>query len=290
MKKLLHSRIVTILLGLAGLSALILLSTAIGDLTFTPPEPFSLGLPSYPVSSGQTPSLSIPAWKYFSFFFLLLLIISLVALLIDPALRKRILRLLLRLAIFIILMLVISNLMQKNGNSLQFNDAKGTGAAPASTIIETTTLPEYAQPQINPWLVYGVTFCILLGTALLGRMFYERQKKKGGTDTTGQVAIIVREALEALQQESGWDDAVIKAYIRMNEVVYAERGMIRQPGNTPGEFALRMEKLGLPREAIHTLTGLFEDVRYGGKAPGNTERERAGEALNAILHACGRQA
>jgi len=81
----------------------------------------------------------------------------------------------------------------------------------------------------------------------------------------------------------------VQAYIRMNEVVVAERGLIRQPGSTPSEFAHRMERIGLPAEAVRALTGLFEGVRYGAKTSSPAERDLAAAALKAILHHCGRK-
>ena len=79
----------------------------------------------------------------------------------------------------------------------------------------------------------------------------------------------------------------MRAYVRMNEAVSSARGLVRQPAATPSEFSARMEQAGLPGEAARALTGLFEQVRYGGQSASPQDRDLAAAALNAILRACG---
>jgi hypothetical protein len=122
---------------------------------------------------------------------------------------------------------------------------------------------------------------------LIGWFIYTRRPKLGQALSMAEIAGIAREAREGLQEGQDWDDAIVRCYVRMNEIVTQERGLVRQLGNTPAEFALRMERAGLPGEAVRTLTRLFEGVRYGGKTTSPAERDLAAAALSAILHYCG---
>jgi Domain of unknown function (DUF4129) len=56
---------------------------------------------------------------------------------------------------------------------------------------------------------------------------------------------------------------------------------------TPGEFATRLEQAGLPSDAVHRLTHLFERVRYGGHRSATPEVNEAVACLTTILQYCG---
>jgi hypothetical protein len=147
--------------------------------------------------------------------------------------------------------------------------------------------PEFSPPQVNPWVGFLTSFAITLGLVALAWFIASRRPKKRPVPILVDLAGIAREALADLESGQNWDDAIVAAYVRMNEVVTEERGLIRQPGTTPSEFAVRMEQAGLPGEAARVLTRLFEQVRYGGQTSTRQERDLAAAALSAILRACG---
>lgn len=76
----------------------------------------------------------------------------------------------------------------------------------------------------------------------------------------------------------------------MSEAVSRKRGLLRSTAMTPSEFARRLERAGLPGEAVGRLTGLFEAVRYGGRTSSQREINEAVSCLTAILHYCGEAA
>ncbi len=103
-----------------------------------------------------------------------------------------------------------------------------------------------------------------------------------------QIANIARQTLKGLEEGQPWDDIIVACYVKMTRVVEQERGLLRQVAMTPAEFALKLERAGLPGEAVRTLTHLFEEVRYGARQQASREqRDLAVASLHAILRACG---
>ena len=76
----------------------------------------------------------------------------------------------------------------------------------------------------------------------------------------------------------------------MSDAVSRNRGLFRAKAMTPAEFARRLERAGLPGDAVRRLTRLFEAVRYGGRKSSQKEINEAVSCLTAILHYCGEAA
>ncbi len=289
MKKLLGCKVTIVFLALGGLVALILLSAALREFSFRPAEPFSF---DFGQTAPQLPSttageeLPLPLWKIVLFSGLFLVIFLTLLLMLDPEIRKRLLLRLFRLILTMAALWLALSYAYEQGNLQQTLDLllAGGSAAPTSPQVPS---PVYVPPQLSPWLVFAVSFGIALALILTGWFIYTRRPVAGRTVSLEELAGIAREARAGLQEGRNWDEAIVRCYVRMNEVVTQERGLVRQLGNTPAEFALRMERAGLPGEAVRTLTGLFEAVRYGGKTTGPAERDLAAAALSAILHSCG---
>jgi hypothetical protein len=73
----------------------------------------------------------------------------------------------------------------------------------------------------------------------------------------------------------------------MSATVSRRRDLARPVAVTPTEFALQLENAGLPGPAVHQLTTLFEQVRYGAKPSTEHDMQSAVDCLTTILHACG---
>ncbi len=290
MKKLLEPKSRVLLLSIAGLVALALLSAVLRNLTFRPPEPFGFNFSQFLVRPSSIISVGneIPLWRYLLFGLLLLAIVAIIVFFMDPELRKRFLQRMLRFILSMIAIWWALSYAYDRGALKQILNTTTEAGAPAVAEGSQVPTPIYVPPQINPWLVFGISFVIGLALVVLAWFIYTRRMEKGAHLGLVAVADIAREALEGLQDGHDWDDAIVKAYIRMNEVAEVERGLMRQPSVTPREFAQRMERMGLPGDAVRTLTGLFESVRYGGRTSTQTERDLAAAALSAILHSTGR--
>jgi hypothetical protein len=287
MNRLLGSKIIIVLLAIGGLLALTLLAAALRDFSFRPAEPFSFNVGQLPpllrpIGQGQ----ELPGWKILLFGGLLLVVFVVLMLLLDPEIRKRLLRRLFRFFMTMLALWLAMNYAYEHGHLKLTLDLFLAGG-PSASDTPATVFPEYVPPQINPWLVFAVSFGIALVLVLLAWLIYTRRPGAGRAFSMDEIAGIAREAQSGLQEGRNWDDAIVRCYVRMNEVVTQERGLVRQLGTTPAEFALRMERAGLPGEAVRTLTHLFENVRYGGQTTGPAERDLAAAALAAILHDCG---
>jgi len=73
----------------------------------------------------------------------------------------------------------------------------------------------------------------------------------------------------------------------MSDVVADKQKLRREVAMTPQEFALRLERAGLPGDAVRRLTHLFEMVRYGDRKSAPKDINEAVSCLNTILHYCG---
>jgi hypothetical protein len=72
----------------------------------------------------------------------------------------------------------------------------------------------------------------------------------------------------------------------MTDVLQQKRGLKRRIYITPSEFAVVLEKIGLPADAVRRLTALFERVRYGGKHSTRKDIDEAIACLSEIVEAC----
>ena len=277
------------MLSIAGVLGMALLSSALRDLTFQPPVPFTLDfapvapIPPTIISVGS----AIPVWRYFLFAVALLFILAVIVFLLDPELRKNVLKRLAQVAVTVVVVWWVMSKAVDHSALKPLLDGDQEAAGGAAAVTKQTVPPVYIPPHINPWLIFAVSFAIGLALVLFAWFVYTRRPKPSASGDLQEVAAIARQALIELEPGRNWDESILRAYIRMNEVVFAQRGLVRQPANTPAEFALRMEQMGLPPEAVRSLTNLFEGVRYGGLTSSKVERDLAASALSAILHYCG---
>lgn len=159
------------------------------------------------------------------------------------------------------------------------------GMEQASEVVVTP--PPYIPPVVPPWLIYLASLLVVLFFAGIGFWLYRFfQPPKHQLQNLARAA---RSALKDLSTGRDWDDTVIQCYARMSEALVQERGLHRQQGMTPQEFASRLEQAGLPSDPVRRLTRLFEKARYGGRKSSREDVNEAVTCLTAILHAVGAQ-
>jgi hypothetical protein len=95
-----------------------------------------------------------------------------------------------------------------------------------------------------------------------------------------------QEAVEALHAGADVKDIIIRLYLQMSQILEDERGIQRGAAMTPDEFEGSLIRLGFPPEPVHTLTWLFEQVRYGAQWLGEAEQRQAQGSLGAIIAHC----
>lgn len=277
-----------LLMGLAGLVALDFVAASLVNLRFEPARPFSFEWqPGGPVAESPSLETDTSILEFIIYSYLFIVFISLIISLFRPELRKMLFKKLAQLAVFALAAYLLM--------SVQFPMDEGEVVSTIEPAPQTSAgnLPgindAFAPPQVNSWVQFAISFGITLGLVFaLGWLALRlTAKKPQGGFILDEIATIARKTLREFESGQNWDEVIINCYIRMSEVASEQRGIYRQAAMTPLEFATKMEKAGLPAEAVRTLTNLFDEVRYGGRKADVQQRDLAVAALNAILMACG---
>lgn len=213
-------------------------------------------------------------------------------LILSPEARKQFIRDVLRmLPIVLLLWFLMANRTGRQAMQnmeLQFNKDVANEMYPA---------PEGQPPEFKAdppdWVVTLTSVAIATAiTGVLVSVVYfiwrERLRKMALLKPLDDVAREAQAAIDAIQAGGDLRDVIIRAYFEMGKVISENRNITRGHDMTPHEFEVFLENRGLPREAIHQITSLFESVRYGAVVPGRQEESQAISSLNAIINACRR--
>jgi hypothetical protein len=291
-KKFLDHKVWVILAAAIAIMALILLAAGLENMRFQPGVPLSRGeTTAIQVSLEKTLNeiANIPLWKQVVFWILVLLLIIIIAAMFSPEMRKRLIRYFLRLALFTLALFYIV----KNYRSLfpRLNLASGLLAESGPATGLGSTQEVFTPPHLSSGLLYLISLGSILllgGLAFLARRWWMKvQSVRSNSHPLVDLAEIVRDSLDDISSGRDWEAVIIKCYTRMNNVVGARRGVQRRKDTTPGEFSIRLEQAGLPGEAVHRLTHLFEEARYGARQANQMEVNEAIACLDSVLTACG---
>ncbi|MDX1377558.1 MAG: DUF4129 domain-containing protein, partial [Anaerolineales bacterium] len=295
MRALLEKKPLIVLLAILALGALTVLSVSLRNVSFNDPQPVGWADDASMTADGGVgtpvrPLIRISSELQIGLFVSLLVLSGLVSLLISAEARKRFLRLLFRLALtYWVLMYVLRNYSDL---LTIFNPGMLNELAPAGTGEEAAELPPaiFTPPQPTPLLSYMVSVLIVLVVGfVLWRVYliWKRRYPSGSSKTLENLARIARQSLKDLTAGNDSTDVILKCYSRMSDVVANKKNMHRGMSVTPAEFAVNLERSGLPGHAVKRLTRLFESVRYGGRKAGPTEINEAVVCLTSILQYCG---
>jgi hypothetical protein len=291
--KSLTPRTKTLIFAGIALLALILLASTLNGLTFSegtrlefPAIAPQVTDPGIPPGWGRTlitilRLLIIVGWLVLPFYIILVIVSK------DE--RKRLLR---TLAVFLPLMFVLYLLSTKkltgsreqeaspfNFNLNDLQQGQSGAAAP---------MPVFQAPPA--WVTTAVTIAIAVAIALLvlgvGYAIWRRTRKEEPEPIDIRIENQAQAALEALQSGADLRDVILRCYLQMVEALKEYRGIQRDRDMTPREFEDYLERRGLPQQPVRDLTGLFEQVRYGGLMPGLQAERQAVASLSAIVSAC----
>jgi hypothetical protein len=92
-------------------------------------------------------------------------------------------------------------------------------------------------------------------------------------------------ALASLRQGKPLADVVLRCYADMEQTLRTTRGIERRQAMTVREFEQQLFQIGLPVQAVTTLTRLFEAVRYGRYTPQPEDQSLAVHSLTQIVAA-----
>jgi hypothetical protein len=280
-----------IFLSLLALGALIVLAVGLRDISFRDAQPFSReqrdASRSVPLDMLNAVT-DIPFWTQVSIFALLLGMTALIAILLSPELRKRLIKIVIRAALTCWALYLLLTRYKDLLANIGLNP-KAAGMVPL-TASNGAPIPEFTPPQTVSLAAYIVSFGIALFLAFILWKAYVFWKELAGSDSDlslEKIAKIARTSLKDISSGRDSSDVIMNCYYRMSDVVADKQRLNRGAGMTPSEFALRLEQSGLPGEAVRTLTRLFERVRYGDHRSDPAEVKEAVTCLTSILHYCG---
>jgi hypothetical protein len=275
-----------LLLAVLALGALTVLAISLNEVPFREGQHFgrqeTRTVEFFPEDYGQV-WVEVPLWKQIIVWGLVGLLVVLIALLLSPEMRRRLLRILIRVAVtaWALYFLIKRGIIGPN--------LFGGGEAPPSqdTVVP---LPVFEPPQVSPTFSYLISFAIALLWLLIIWILYRGWKRYVSLNTKkplDEIAKIARSSLNDLTSGRNSSDVIINCYLRMSDVVSSTRHLYRNTAMTPHEFALHLEQAGLPGDAVTRLTRLFEGVRYGNRKSGPQDINEAVSCLKTILHYCG---
>lgn len=278
-----------------GLVSLVLLAGAIKNIEFQPAELFGSPAKIGPIQIGYLGTIieeaaDVPFWKQLAFWGILFVVVLLVASVLRPELRKKLVLMFIRLAIStLVILYLVKNNPELFGGIL---DQLTLADRPADNA-QTTGLPVpvFQPPQVSGWFSYAVALGLVLLVAVLiwwlnlqWRRIKELTTSRKPLD---ELARIARESLQELKSGGNFENAIVECYARMSSTLEKKRGLYRETAMTPREFAVCLSRAGLPREPVEKLTRLFEAARYGSQRAGQTEIDEAVSSLNSIMQYCG---
>jgi hypothetical protein len=227
-------------------------------------------------------------WKLVVLISLTVLMILLVGLLLSAELRKRAFRVLIRTALTVF---AVYYLLKNYGDRfLLLPQLFANQPVQPAEAVNAPPPPTFQPPQVSPFFSYLVSFGFAFVLIVLMWILYRAWRKYVVTHTPkplNEIARIARASLQDLSSGRDSSDVIINCYLRMSDVIADKRKLQRDIAMTPQEFALRLERSGVPGDAVRRLTRLFEIVRYGDRKSAPKDVTEAVHCLNTILHYCG---
>jgi hypothetical protein len=285
MKKFLHSKNAILILGGGSILVIIYMIASLAGLDLKPATPFAIFRETKALASGGLPPLN--GIGYLIVFFVALLVIIFIFL--PPDQKKKFL---FGLALLVLAGGLIFLLFSQAGAGRRMEPPLDTPLGmvrtlsyqPAETPAPPVTPSVFIPPQVSFLTSYMIAlmFILVIGCFWIW-LVWRRRKMRAPYD---ELAEIARSALDDIVAGRDWGDTILNSYQRMNYAVAEWRGLHRQVGMTPAEFADHLVSAHLPGEAVHRLTVLFECVRYGEKKPTSADIQEAVGCLTAILDYC----
>jgi hypothetical protein len=281
-----NKTIALILFGIT-LLGLIVLAAGISRLEFQPGERFSL--PQQDIRNENQPSnmdwidTVLTIARVFLGLSVLLMPFYILYLIFTRQGRQDLVRLIPRLVGFVILLLIISRLPLASWFEEEVLSENGIG--PGNEMFAPAPVAEFAA---NPptWIInlVGVVLALVI-TGIAGMVILNRKRKPVDYRPFERLADEAEEAIQSLYAGKDLRETIIRCYRDMSLVLDQERGIKRDSAMTTHEFETLLRDKALPGAAIHELTHLFEEVRYGNNPPNDGDESRAISSLSAIVDA-----
>ncbi len=281
-----------LLVSILALGALTVLSVSLKNVSFNAPQPIGhedaapFDLPPAAVNESLG---EVSLWSQVALWLALIALAALIAVLLSPEGRKRMLRMLLRGAAIYLAVYFLLKRYPEIFSSLLLDLTAPPAGGPPDNLAEIPP-PVFMPPQPTALISYAISVGIILAVMILGWRLYRTWMELNSSarqKPLSEIARVARSSLRDLSSGRDSTDVIMNCYFRMSDVVGDKKNMQRGLSMTPAEFATRLESSGLPGEAVRRLTRLFEGVRYGSQKTGQKEINEAVICLTAILQYCG---
>jgi len=292
MRSLFEKKYWVLLISILALGALLVLSFGLETVTFDEPQPINLPDPDSSTNNGgnNTPALDGVSFELqIGLFISILLLAGLIGLLMTAEGRKRFLRLVFRLAVTY---WILTYIIKKYPDIMTFLDLDPFTQPNPSTPGEAEIIPPaiFTPPQPTPLISYLISTVLVFVVLFAFWRLYKFWKDLHPARPDGalsDIARIARRTIKDLSSGINSTDVILNCYHRMSEVISEKKKIDREMSMTPSEFAVQLERSGLPGDAVRKLTRLFESVRYGNSKAGPAETREAVACLATILDYCG---
>ena len=267
-----------------------LLATGLSGLELLPGEPDAFG---WAIQSMQTEGGGIPGGdtilKVIRIVYiaaLILLPVWIVYMIVNPKARKRFIRDMLVISVFVMIILFFtSKLAEMNKDQEDQPFTPFAGAPDLGTQDPGSFDPNAAPPESIVWITTLVVALVIVVVVVLAVwiILRSRHREESAVD---RIALEVQSALDDLQSGADFRNVVVRCYSEMVQTLRKERNIQRNGSLTPREFEDSLSSLGFPIQPVRELTRLFESVRYGRKDITRREELVAVDSLSAILDVC----
>lgn len=266
--------------------ALFLLSSSLSTVEFLPGKPFPWGL----FMTGSRETLPPPSFgemmslvTILRVAILILLPITVIYLIFTKEGRRRAVRIVIQVLLFMLLMSII---IERQASMPVTPEQGMTNLSPLEEM-QFEPPPEFIPGDMRDLttilsLGLAVVLTIVIVTALY---IFWRRRRLEQDNTLLELARGAQEALDDIQAGGSLRNAVIRCYAEMSRVISEKRNIERGSTVTSHEFEEHLVKAGLPKTPVYELTHLFEEARYGNRDPGPAEEQRAVACLSAIVTA-----
>ncbi len=284
MKSFFENKIWVILLAVGAFIGLVVLASGLGEMEFQPMFAMGMQRGANPYDFSSIDSGMGSQWVRYLVPGLLLLMYLLLLGRPEPRKGSSLWGTLLRTFAFIVFFVVVFGQMAKQGGFLSEEVLAGLPGAGAGDV----QLQEFSAPEVTAGWAFWITSLLVLVFGVVVVFFINRAFDRffKPPQDMDELAEIARTALNDLSGAKSSKNVIVRCYLDMNHVVGEKRGLVRDAAATPAEFAVRLEVLGLPLDAVHGLTEVFERVRYGGRDASPEEIKEAKRCLTQILKAC----
>lgn len=175
------------------------------------------------------------------------------------------------LAMLIILLLVLSLFRSVAGQPNKLVSPPAEINPPAFTAVDSP-------PALLIWIT-GIFLALIAAILLANWIRFKRITRRNEL-----LAVEVEKARQNILAGSKLDEVILRCYQEMGSIIRQEGGLERQAFTTPTEFVAELCSAGLPQAPVLTLTGLFENVRYGHITPSNADEQEALSNLQKLTN------